>query len=62
MADSFKISITLSPEIHFLCFSEFYTKVCKPMVIRKLIEQCISFVTEFPDQLEIVVSLCCLEK
>ena len=32
------------------------------MVIRKLIEQCISFVTEFPDQLEIVVSLCCLEK
>jgi len=39
MADSFKIPITLSLEMHFLCFSEFYTKVCKPMVIRKLIEQ-----------------------
>jgi len=53
MADSFKISITLRLEIHFLCFSEFYTKVCKLLVICELIEQYISFVTEFHTKLQI---------
>jgi hypothetical protein len=46
MADSFKISITLSLEIHFLHFCEFYTRACKPLVHLKLVAKYISCVTE----------------